>query len=270
MVTGLNLGITASGNFTSAAATGLAAVDPDHSYYLTKTSYSTSESSTNAMTVAFWMKFDDTQTVGEQTQFRFQNSSGDILFLLRNNSTGGGQFASNGGFRFGIVDGSWRTDILFDASAVHGDGNWHHIMYAKNNTTHYAYLDGSTSMPPFVNSYNSYNSSGNYTTFNDYDTGVILAESTGGANQMENAITQLYIENTFIDISNSTNRAKFYDGGAVDMGTDGTGTGLVQPLHFFVGGLSDFKTDGGTVGTSWTENGTGIDVAAADGPQFGT
>ena len=77
------------------------------------------------------------------------------------------------------------------------------------------------------------------------------------------------MDNTFVDISQPSNREKFYDNGPVDMGSDGTSTGLDQPLIFHTGDTSTFATRGGDV-TSFpytvSTNGTGIDGASSDGP----
>jgi hypothetical protein len=85
-------------------------------------------------------------------------------------------------------------------------------------------------------------------------------------------ISQFFIDNVFYDLSDSTIRAKFYDGGSIDMGTDGTASGLAQPLIFHQGNTSTFATKGGDTTTfpySVTQYGSGADISSANGPQGG-
>ena len=54
------------------------------------------------------------------------------------------------------------------------------------------------------------------------------------------------------------------------MGTDGTKSGLDQPLIFHTGNSSQFETRGGDITSfpyTMTQNGTGIDGAPSDGPE---
>ena len=83
-------------------------------------------------------------------------------------------------------------------------------------------------------------------------------------------VTQFFVDNTFIDITQTSNREKFYNSGLVDMGTDGTSSGLDKPLIFHTGNTNDFETKGGDTTSfpySVSQNGTGINGAPSDGPE---
>ena len=244
----------------SAVLTGL---DTDNSYYLHTSSYSNSESNTSNLTVSFWIKTDDSSTSGERYLFQF-GSSNDQTFFLYNQGTGGGQVGTNGFIRVGNLDGGWKYDRLFDCGSINGDGNWHHIVYSRSGTSDQAYVDG-VSKSPFTNSFNSYNNTGNH-EFGSYSTASILAGSTGGASKIIMPVCQVFIDNTYIDLSQSSNRQKFYNTGGVDMGTDGTSSSLSQPLHFFHGKTTEFNSDGGRAGQSFTQAGTGSNT---NGPALG-
>ena len=245
----------------SAVLTGL---DTDNSYYLHTSSYSNSESNTSNLTVSFWIKTDDSSTSGERYLFQF-GSGNDQIFFLYNQGTGGGQVGTNGFIRVGNLDGGWKYDRLFDCGSINGDGNWHHIVYSRSGTSDQAYVDG-VSKAPFTNSFNSYNNTGNH-EFGSYSTAVILANSTGGGSKIVMPVCQVFIDNTYIDLSQSSNRKKFYLNGGVDMGTDGTDSSLSQPLHFFHGKTTEFNSDGGRAGQSFTQAGTGSNT---NGPEFGS
>ena len=115
---------------------GLAATDPNLSFFLTDTSYAAQSAATNSITLAFWMRMDTTASTGEQTVFRLENGSSSVIFLNVVNA--------NERIRYGVFNGSWQVDRVFDlGSGVYGDGNFHHIMYVRQGTTEYAYVDGS-------------------------------------------------------------------------------------------------------------------------------
>lgn len=243
--------------------TGLAATDPNLSFFLTDTSYAAQASATNSVTLAFWMRMDSTASTGEQTVFRLENGSSSVIFLNVDNG--------NERIRYGVFNSSWQVDRVFDlGTGVFGDGNFHHIMYARQGSTDYAYVDGSqktVSQNPGNTGKNN-GDAGNH-HWDNFSTGIILAESTGGGNKVDNPITQFYLDDGYNDLTSSSVRQKFYNGGAVDMGSDGTSSGLGQPVHFFVGGATDFASDGGTYTDNWTTNGTAdTDIDESNGPQF--
>lgn len=262
MTVGLNLGITASGNFT-AGVTGLDAVDPNNSYFLTYDSGSAIGSGTSAdLTFSFWLKM-EAETL-EGTIIRIEGPGTDILFLNHN--------GVSETMRFGILDGSWAIDLQIDVSDIAGDNAWHHFVYSRDGSasTHYWYVDGVSKTITVNSGRNSYAS---HLSFGTYQDVFVLSETVGGSNLVDTPITQLYLSSGFNDISNGATLAKFYNtgsggDGAVDMGSDGTGSGLSQPELFFTGVKSTFSTNGGTISISMTENGSGSDISTSNGPQF--
>ena len=80
---------------------------------------------------------------------------------------------------------------------------------------------------------------------NGYDTGTNL-------NKID--VAQVWVSNVWTDLS--TNVSKFYDDGPVNMGSDGTASGLSQPLIYHYGNLSSFTTNGGTLSYSLTTVGS--------------
>lgn len=247
----------------AAGASGIPAVDPNLSYFLTDTSYAAQASATDAVTFAFWMRMDSTATSGEQTIFRLENGGASVIFLNFSNS--------NERMRYGVYNNGWFVDRVFDLPTnMHGDGNFHHFMYSRSGSSDVAYIDGSSvstaNNPGNPNKNNG--DAGNH-HWNNFSTGIILAESTSGGNKVDNPMTQFYLDDTYQNLATSSVRQKFYNGGAVDMGSDGTSTGLSQPIHFWIGGATDFDDDGGSYTSTWTTNGTAdTDISEGDGPQF--
>ena len=257
MVTGLGLGIAASGHQAVAGFTGLTAVDPNNSYFLSLDGGTAIGSGTSAdFTFAFWLKnLAETDT---GTLARIEGPGTDIIFINNNTATGK--------LRFGVLDGGWDIDLTIDISDIQGDNNWHHFVYSRDGSasTHHWYVDGSSRTITVGSSRNNY---GAVISFGTYQDVFILSETNGGGNLCDTPITQLFIADEYYNITVAGTLDKFYDGGAVDMGTDGTSSGLNQPELFFTGDTSTFNTNGGSLSISMTTNGTGVDVTAANGPQ---
>ena len=254
---------------SAAAATGLAMVDPNGDYVLEDESYSAGESAVDTMTFAFWMRFDASATSGEKYIFKFEQGTSQV-FALYNYGTGGGQVSSNGFVRFGaLVSGSWKFDMILDVGNIHGDGNLHHVAIQKNSTTFNIYVDG-VEKTSNANTFNSVNQSGNHIRWDLYDEAYILSSSdSSSSNNVQNPITQLWIDHVSHDLDITGIRNAFYNGGALNMGSDGTGTGLPQPMHYFEGNTTGFRNDGGSSSRSWTLVGSGVtDISSNDGPQF--
>ena len=66
---------------------------------------------------------------------------------------------------------------------------------------------------------------------------------------------QMFYDTKYYDLTNSATLAKFYSGGSVDMGSDGTGTGLTQPLIYLNNAFGSFQNNGGS-GGNFTVGGT--------------
>ena len=82
MITGLGLGITASGHRAGPAAafTGLTATDPNGSYYGLSTSITQHDSASDFLTIVFWFKDNGDQNNVEKTFARAENG-GNVWFI---------------------------------------------------------------------------------------------------------------------------------------------------------------------------------------------
>ena len=75
-------------------------------------------------------------------------------------------------------------------------------------------------------------------------------------------IGQLFYDHKYYDLTDAATLAKFYQDGAVDMGTDGTKTGLTQPIIYLNNAFGSFQNNGGE-GGNFTESGTISDNGAS-------
>lgn len=94
-----------------------------------------------------------------------------------------------------------------------------------------------------------------------------IAASNAGANKFEGQFGFFWFTVGTTTASYITDPTKFYSGGDVDLGTDGTGSGLTQPVIFF-GGRNTAADWNGTPGTASAVNkGSGADnwTMAVDG-----
>jgi hypothetical protein len=86
----------------------------------------------------------------------------------------------------------------------------------------------------------------------DILTAVWIGTNTSSFQQAKgDQIAQLYLDNTDVDIV--TNLSKFYNNGFVNMGSDGTASGLPRPLIFHQGSTNSspaFQTSGGRTSAS--------------------
>lgn len=272
MTVGLNLGITASGNFAVAGEPGLAATDGLESFYGYDSSVSNSSSDSRDVTISLWFKDGDGVTAGSvlaDTAFRFYHATGGTNLL--NWEYQGGRM------RLLALDASvaWGFDYFIGTyNATYGlgtydDGAWHHMVFSRDGSasTEHLYVDGvSTS---FTVNAGRQSFTPNVWQGTEWSEISILAEGNG-SNKCGLELTQIFVDNVYYDLSNSTTRAKFYDSGAVDMGSDGTSSGLSQPIIFHTGDTSTILTAGGdgTFTYGLTSNGTGADISTSNGPQF--
>ena len=98
-------------------------------------------------------------------------------------------------------------------------------------------------------------------------TQTAIAASNAGAFKFEGQLGFFWFTVGNTTASYITDPTKFYSGGDVDLGTDGTGSGLTQPVIFW-GGRNTAADWNGTVGTQTAQNkGSGADLwtMASDG-----
>lgn len=132
----------------------------------------------------------------------------------------------------------FQSSTILTAGTLSAD-TWYHIAISADfpNAVTQVYLDGE------VVSFGGFNN-------NDVDFHQVVgigigctAGSTTANGGFGDGITQLWLENSYIDLS--ANISKFYDNGFVDMGSSGTSSGLSQPLMYHYGNTSTFPTSNG-------------------------
>jgi len=125
------------------------------------------------------------------------------------------------------------------------DGNPHHFMVSVDlaTNTKYLYIDGVSRLA----------GGGTYTndTIDFTKSDHVVGADTGGTSgsRWNGKIGQLWIApGRDMDLSNGTNRAKFYDSGPVDLGSTGDAPTGTAPIIFLKNIYSSFNTNSGTGG----------------------
>jgi len=207
-----------------------------------------------AGTFSFWFKHPDYDAEGYEPVMAPYNQETDE-FVLSTNS-----------FRIRI-DPAYRIDVRYDTDSPGGtsggypmrNNTWHHVMWSyqlsTGGSTIHFYIDG--------NNYSSYTTSfdgiQNIASIGD----TIFDTSVGGRPQFldwDGWLSQVWINDEYVDLSSSTNRAKFYNAGSpVDLGSDGSTPTGNQPKIF----LDGYNTsNNGTLGDDLTTGSITLD----DGP----
>jgi len=170
----------------------------------------------------------------------------------------------SGNFFIGLhTDGRLRVDALtsggvaavraFSAAALN-DGNRHHFAIAADALTSalHLYVDDADALAASPTQSNN--------TIDFTTSSHAIGASTGGVSKWNGELGQLWIgPGQYLDLSNPTNRLKFYDNGPVDLGAAGATPTGVAPLVFLNNAFGSFHTNLGT-GGAFTLNG-----ALADG-----
>lgn len=160
-----------------------------------------------------------------------------------------------------LTDGSFRifgrnsvlTDILhlYTSGSYSNETTWYNILASWDLSAGVGHL--------YIN-----NTGDAATTLLTNDTIVysgancaIGAQSDSFVELFNGSMAELYFTNTYLDLSNSTNRAKFIDsnGYPVDLGADGSTPTGTSPLIYLKNSASTFGTNAGT-GGNFTVNGT--------------
>jgi len=282
MVTGFQFGMAAAGHKFTASEPGLAAIDPNESLFGGSTSISNTSSQSEDVTLAIWFKDGDGSTAGSSvadTFFRAFHTTGGTSLL--------GMEYQGGRMRLLGLDGSraWAFDYLIGTyNATYGqgtydDGNWHHLVYSRDgsNSTEHLFVDGSGISIPNGSGFAVNAGRRNFVDDPfpwqgpEFSEISVLSESTSSANNPVGCeVCQLFVDNVYYNLSDSATLQKFYNNGAVDMGSDGTGSGLSAPVMFHHGDTSTFFTNAGDGSFSYTlsTSGSGSDVSTSNGPQF--
>jgi hypothetical protein len=188
-------------------------------------------------TVSFWLK--TTQT-GTSTGPTFMRGATNRVQVRTKGTTTMTVF---------IEMRSTSTKILdLQGSIQINTGSWVHICASWDlaASAEHLYING-VSETGFV--VTSTNANIDYTT-GDFGVGA----RTDGSDKLNGCLAQCYFALEYIDLSNASNLAKFYDSGAVDMGADGSTPTGTSPILFLNNAYTSFETNLGS-GGGMTENG---------------
>ena len=217
------------------------------------------ESSNTTATWSVWFKLANSSP--RSVPFGMYNSAfsgtADRLFgvFLFNNSVD-----ATARFYHQTLNGT--IDRTSSETSLYNTGDWHHICAAydtNGGTTPQVYVDGVQATMPSIAS--------GVAAFPWTYIDLWINGYSDGAQQNDIEVAQLWVDNSYYDLS--TNLEKFYDttnNQAVDLGSDGTATGLSQPLIYHNGDASSFGTNSGTLSYTLQVQGS---VSSSTGPAFG-
>ena len=138
------------------------------------------------------------------------------------------------------------TNIL-SSNTIVADNNWHHLMASVNGSTQHMYIDGVSVLTSSVNT------SGDIF----WEKPIAVGAYTGGSAKLNADIADLIVDDTYIDLSQAANRAKFITTGGdpVNPGSDGaTAMGASPLIYLNDNALASWHTNSGT-GGGFTETG---------------
>jgi hypothetical protein len=249
----------------------LPALDTQDSYYLSGTVTSNSSASQD-ITVSFWFRHPSGMASDAAPIIMYMRNTAFTAYVGAEYQGGRIRWFSKPAAGF-AADYLWGTYSATYGSGTYDDGVWHHIVFSRDSSTstNHSYIDG-VSVTRTVNAGRE-DFAKDMWPANDMSLISILSGHAFNDTRVSDIeFSQLFIDNVYYDLSDSTIRGKFYDGGSINMGTDGTASGLAQPLIFHQGNTSTFATKGGDTTTfpySVTQYGTGADISSANGPQGG-
>jgi len=134
------------------------------------------------------------------------------------------------------ADSSGTPTILVDATtaATFTDSNWHHVVYSfdlSNSSNRYIYVDGAADAATW-GFYVNGNINLNIGTTPRWSIGA----NGGGTSKLSANLADFwFVDGTYIDLSQTANRALFYNSGPVYLGADGSTPTGATPQIFFSG-----------------------------------
>jgi hypothetical protein len=149
------------------------------------------------------------------------------------------------------------TKILDIATSAILDTDWHHVMWSvdlADTGKRHLYVDDASDLT--VNTYTD-------DTIDFTQAGHMIGRNAVGGNLLNGDLGDPWLApDQYIDLSIEANRRKFIgpNGGAVDLGSDGSTPTGTAPIMFFSGATVDWHTNKGT-GGGFTETGALTDAA---------
>jgi hypothetical protein len=194
-----------------------------------------------------------------------RNSLGSNQNLYANGAYGIIFYVSNS---IGIKLASSSTpDIILASTATQiNDYNWHHLIISldtSNASNRAIYIDGVLD----ATTWNAYIID---SLINDSLRKNIGARGTGSSRFFNGDMADVWMNDTYVDLSVAANRAQFIDasGWPVDLGTDGSKATGAVPDIYLTGATAAWHTNKGT-GGGFTENGALTDAITNPGANMG-
>lgn len=192
-------------------------------------------SSGKQLTVCFWFNADNIANTGyiiqgrsaTTPQWRVNIASSTLNWVIQNSTP------------VTIVQGNSDT--------VTGSATWHHVMLSidtSSTSNRHIYIDGVDASDGWA----TYTVDGIMALDR---TDIYIGEDDGGGGDYAGCLAELWVDDSYIDFSNSANRAKFFNAGdPVDLGSTGnipTGSAPDLYMRFVSGSLGvNSGADGGT------------------------
>ena len=170
-------------------------------------------------TTSYWILFNGGDAA-EQSIFEAPGSADGILEINR---------SAGNVLRVKGADAALTSiQRITTSSTVTADATWHHLLMSYNaaTTTQHCYLDGSSDMLQITNL--------DATIDQDGAEAVIGVQADFATAKLNASIAELWIDNTYVDLSVEANRLKFRSaaGKPVELGATGELAGNGQPLVY--------------------------------------
>jgi hypothetical protein len=143
------------------------------------------------------------------------------------------------------------------------DGNWHHVIFSFDSQNYSTnppkmYLDGT-----LISNFTTPSANWNMKISSGQNSGGFLSRGSGSIPDV--SISDFWFDDSYIDLTSSTNREKFRtsSGLPADLGTDGSTPTGSQPMNFWSPTPSGLGDNLGSNTNTYTENGT---FTAISGP----
>lgn len=196
------------------------------------------------MVLSVWVRRTTSATLEEvyasdnSGRFGIQFLANDQLFVFWNDNTGAALLRHN-------TSGFTITDT-----------NWHHIMADFHNTTSTGGAATSSLWVDGVDRSNIQNNTIGASQFEPQARGHDIGDNFVGD------VAQFWVDDANFDLTNSTNREKFYNGGPVDFGSDGSNPTGAQPFLYLAFEPGSLGTNSGS-GSDFTLQGTVVNSSTS-------
>lgn len=193
-------------------------VDWNNGNFIQKTSALSGNNS--AFTISTWFFYDNTSNGGYMYQHQQNGQFGGVFDAVEFRTAAGGDinFALNSNGGSGLM-------TCNTAAGVADRGSWNHFIASWNGTTSKCYVNGVSQNTTTANG-----------TF-PWTSGLRQYRVGGSVNStsFNGAMAEFFLDNTYIDLTQASNRSKFYSSQnlPVDLGADGSGPTGAAPLAYF-------------------------------------